>query len=467
MGKQGKLRENRSQATEAGGTACPTTTEGTACSELFSASEPVVSVVMTFLNAERFIAEAIESVIAQTYTAWELILVDDGSTDGSTGIARSYAGKYAGQIVYLEHAGHRNLGASPSRNVGIRHSTGRYIAFLDADDAWMPHKLERQVAIMESLPRAAMVYGASRYWHSWTGSPDDLALDHVPDPGVPTGVLFDPPALLTKLYPFGPATTPPPSDFLVSRDSLNAIGGWEEEFRGMYQLYEDQAFLVKMYLKGSIFVSSELWDWYRIHPDSCDAAIARAGHYDSIRAFFLNWFQSYLRKEGIRDPDVWRLLHEAVAAARAQLRTAGGSLARLHPMPAVPGRLRIAIDKAVTNTGSDIQLNLPFYELRARHRYSVVFRARADHPRPLQVGAALAHAPWTGVGLYQRIDLTEEWRHFELQFTATADDPNARIHFDAGESDSAIEIDFLSVRHLPDGQVVEPSLSPIPPDTFS
>src|SRR5262245_30409625 len=121
------------------------------------ASEPKVSVVMIFFNAERFIGEAIDSILAQTYSSWELMLVDDGSADGSTEIAKSYARRYPAKIVYLEHEQHRNQGMSASRNLGIHYCTGKHIAFLDSDDVWLPHKLERQVAIIESQPETAMV----------------------------------------------------------------------------------------------------------------------------------------------------------------------------------------------------------------------------------------------------------------------------------------------------------------------
>src|SRR5215213_8596780 len=94
---------------------------------------PRVSVIMIFLNTERFIEEAIESVFAQTYDDWELVLVDDGSTDASTAIARRYAAQHPHKVRYLEHAVHQNLGMSASRNLGIREAHGEFIAFLDAD----------------------------------------------------------------------------------------------------------------------------------------------------------------------------------------------------------------------------------------------------------------------------------------------------------------------------------------------
>src|SRR5262249_40041371 len=140
-------------------------------------TEPLVSVIIIFLNAEKFLQEAIESVVAQTYDHWELLLADDGSTDGSTGIARQYADHYPGKVRYLEHAGHQNRGMSASRNLGIRHAVGEYIAFLDADDVWLPHKLEEQVAILNAHPETGMVYGATQVWHSWTGDPKDIPRD--------------------------------------------------------------------------------------------------------------------------------------------------------------------------------------------------------------------------------------------------------------------------------------------------
>src|SRR6266550_600756 len=94
---------------------------------------PQVSIITTFLNAERFIAEAIESVLSQSYTDWDLVMVDDGSTDASSDIVRKYAASFD-RIRYEHHDGYVNRGMSASRNVGIGRSNGSYVAFLDADD---------------------------------------------------------------------------------------------------------------------------------------------------------------------------------------------------------------------------------------------------------------------------------------------------------------------------------------------
>src|SRR5215204_3697695 len=96
--------------------------------------QPVVSVIIPIWNAVRFLPDAIESVFAQTYPHWELLLVDDASTDGSGAIAREYAEAQPGKVRYLEHEGHQNRGVGASRNLGVWNATGRYIAFLDHDD---------------------------------------------------------------------------------------------------------------------------------------------------------------------------------------------------------------------------------------------------------------------------------------------------------------------------------------------
>ena len=82
-------------------------------------NKPLVTVITIFLNAERFIEEAIESVLAQSYAEWELLLVDDGSTDASTEIALRYAEQYPQKVRYFQHTEHENHGISASQNLGI------------------------------------------------------------------------------------------------------------------------------------------------------------------------------------------------------------------------------------------------------------------------------------------------------------------------------------------------------------
>jgi glycosyltransferase involved in cell wall biosynthesis len=271
--------------------------------------KPLVSVIMPFLNAEKFIQEAIESVLAQTYDNWELLLVDDGSADGSTAIAQKYAAQYPRKIRYLEHDNHQNRGTSASRNFGIRNAGGEYIAFLDSDDVWLPNKLVQQVAILDSYPGAAMVYGPSQFWNSWTDMPKDRRRDYVPRLGLRANNIYQPPALVTLCHPLGKGHAPCPSNILLRRKIVKDIGGFDEGFYGINQLYEDQAFLIKVYLKGSVFASSECWDRYRIHQDSCMSRTSQYHH--QIRLFFLKWLEDYLIRQEIRDINIWKALHKA------------------------------------------------------------------------------------------------------------------------------------------------------------
>src|ERR1043165_6445791 len=101
-----------------------------------------VTISIPFLNAQRFLAEAIDSVLAQTFGDWELLLVDDGSSDGSTRIAKHWAKRFSSKVRYIDHPRHGNRGISASQNLAVREAAGDYIAFLDADDVWLPEKLE-------------------------------------------------------------------------------------------------------------------------------------------------------------------------------------------------------------------------------------------------------------------------------------------------------------------------------------
>ena len=275
-------------------------------------NKPLVSSIIIFFNAEEFFEEAIQSVFAQVYDSWELLLADDGSTDSSTAIARRYAQQYPDKVYYLEHEGHQNQGMSATRNLGIRHAKGEYVAFLDADDVWLPHKLEQQVEIMQSQPEVGMLYGKSLYWSSWTGKVEDAQRDHIPADYVKSDTLYRPPALLTLCYPLGKAVPPPPTDILLRRTAVEQFGGFESGFQNVYQLYEDQAFFTKMYLHAPVFVSNQCWDKYRIHSSSCSSLVNGGGHYSTVRLFYLNWLKKYLIEQGIDDSKVWNALNKAL-----------------------------------------------------------------------------------------------------------------------------------------------------------
>jgi glycosyltransferase involved in cell wall biosynthesis len=131
-----------------------------------------VSVVVPFYNPGSFLREAIDSVFSQTYDNWELILVNDGSSDCSVDIARGFATAYPDKIRYVSHPDGENLGRSASRNLGLEHATGDFISHLDADDVYSTGKLQSQIDVFEAHPEAAMVFGKMLLWHSWSGGRD-------------------------------------------------------------------------------------------------------------------------------------------------------------------------------------------------------------------------------------------------------------------------------------------------------
>lgn len=273
--------------------------------------EGLVSVVMIFLDGERYMREAIESVLAQSYEQWELLLVDDGSTDSSEAIAREYVRCYPERMRYLTHPGRANRGMSASRNRGMAAAHGVYLAFLDADDVYRPVKLARQVAILESQPEVAMVFGATQHWYSWSGREEDKARDSYRRLGVPPDTLVQPPALV-RLFMNRQAQTPGMCGVLVRREAAEAVGGFEEQFRGMY---EDQVFFYKLCLRFPVYVESGSWDRYRQHPASVSRRALQSGEWrldgrpNQAIGLFLAWLERYLQEQQVTDEAIWQLLH--------------------------------------------------------------------------------------------------------------------------------------------------------------
>lgn len=122
---------------------------------------PTVSIIIPTYNRAGILPRAIDSVINQTFEDFELIVVDDASTDGTAAVVDEYDDE---RITYICHE--TNAGNGTARNTGISNSTGTYVAFLDDDDVWLPTKLERQVAVFEQSPQSVgLVYCWMNYYH--------------------------------------------------------------------------------------------------------------------------------------------------------------------------------------------------------------------------------------------------------------------------------------------------------------
>jgi glycosyltransferase involved in cell wall biosynthesis len=290
-------------------------------------STPAVSILVPFYNAGEFLAEAIASVFAQTYLDWELILVNDGSSDESLETARNFAEQQSARVLLFSHEDGANHGLPATRNLGVRRCRGELVALLDADDFWFPDKLRQQVAILQENTSAGMVFGRSEYWNSW--NPDGHEDDTIPKL-VPGGRLYEPPELWKQCYPIGGFGAPCPSDLLIRRSVIEQVGGFEECFDRRYPTHEDIAFLSKIFLTVPVYVSDQCWDRYRRHDESLWAVAQEDGGEERSRAFFFEWLDAYLRDKGIEDDAIWdlyrdrswRYRHTALSACADQVRSA-------------------------------------------------------------------------------------------------------------------------------------------------
>ncbi len=168
---------------------------------------PMISCVVPCFNSERYLAEALDSIFAQAYRPIEVVVADDGSTDGTLDLARRYAG-----VVIVTQP---DRGPAATRNLGVRNATGELVAFLDADDLWHPEKLSRQYRCFVDDPAIQYcVSHAQMFWTAELQAERDQLADHPrsqPVPGYATTTLlarhslFDRLGLLNEALRFGDA----------------------------------------------------------------------------------------------------------------------------------------------------------------------------------------------------------------------------------------------------------------------
>ncbi|MGB5136640.1 MAG: glycosyltransferase family 2 protein [Prochlorococcaceae cyanobacterium] len=249
----------------------------------------MVSIVTIFFNEERFLQEAITSIYKQDFDSWELLLVDDGSQDASSDIARAAARAHPHRVRYFEHANHVNLGMSASRNLALAHARGTYLAFLDADDIWESTKLSAQTAVLQGAPHLGMTYCATKYWYGWTGQEIDSERDHLYLP-VNRAIELAPPHTLTELMK-GSIRVPCMGSVLTKRNVLQQCGGWENSFRG---LYEDQVMISKVLMTTPVRVTTDCHDRYRQHDDSCCTIAYRDGIDAKYHRQYIRWLYGYV-----------------------------------------------------------------------------------------------------------------------------------------------------------------------------
>lgn len=182
---------------------------------------PLVSVVIPAYNASGFIAETLESVVGQTYRPLEIIVVDDGSKDGTPEVVE----RFADQGVRLIRQ--ENAGPSAARNRGIETSTGTYIAFLDADDLWLPEKIARQVEVMEQHPDMGLLFGDMVNFGPTGREP----VSHFEKNGLGAGYFGDSLWMTDAFLKIFENNVIPTPAVLVRADLLARTGGFDERFR--------------------------------------------------------------------------------------------------------------------------------------------------------------------------------------------------------------------------------------------
>ncbi len=224
---------------------------------------PLVSVIIPMFNAEKYIATTIESVLNQTYRDYEILIVDDGSTDNSMNILSELGARHNDRIKILRHDGGINRGVAASRNLAISKAKGELLAFLDADDLWYPDKLSKQVEFMKSHPEIRLSYSRATVIREGKGAdfmPGEDVIGNPPPPD-PRIVLFQ--IILVQVnYIF--------SSVIVHAEAIHAIGGFVENLP--FQS-EDRIMTAMIAASHPIAMCDEILCEYRAHDASYTASV--------------------------------------------------------------------------------------------------------------------------------------------------------------------------------------------------
>lgn len=212
-----------------------------------SNDSPKVSVVIPVYNRAKYVGETIESVLSQTYRNFELIVVDDGSTDDSRKVLESFGDR----VKILEHPNRENRGQSAAINRGLAAARGEYVGMLDSDDLWLPNKLALQVAYLDAHPHIGLVYGNGRAIDQNGNKLYDIYPPGHVEQSDPGRVLMDCYFLL-------------PNNSLVRRSVVEAAGRFDESLRAA----QDHDMAIRIAELTKLAYIDEPVFCYRRHPDS-------------------------------------------------------------------------------------------------------------------------------------------------------------------------------------------------------
>jgi GT2 family glycosyltransferase len=330
---------------------------------------PLVSVVVPACNAEGVLAEALQSVRQQTYPGYEVIVVDDGSTDRTDEIALGFC-REDSRFKLIRQA---NAGSAVARNTALKNAAGELITFLDADDLWLPTKLESQIRLWRSDPRANLIF--TNYW-IWNGQEDRFPRYRNAKKFPEGDVSF-----LHRENAFGTSTV------MIPRETLEKAGPFDPELRG-----------------------AQDWDlWLRISETGMRARGVRepqaryriwSGNITADRVKNATYAVRVMEKAVARNPSAARLrrYRRGLCMARARL-----ELARVHGlMQQSPGEVPQAVLRAWRCYPSDFQWLVGYFGL---------------------VWPAALGGNWTARAVRKKLQMTQGWRQpiteKELQLAAS------------------------------------------------
>ena len=257
---------------------------------------PKLSVVIPCFNAERYIVAAVRSVLAQDWPDLEVIVVDDGSSDRSAELVRDTFP----EVTLLRQT---NQGVAAARNLGIRHSQGDWIAFLDADDIWLPGKLQAQWQLLSTQPTARMAYSAWHVWSSTEPSPSPEYVDEVLSQSVntdrwagPSGWIY--PHLLLDCEVWT-------STVLAHRSLFEEVGLFDTALR----IGEDYDLWLRASRVTAILRVPRPYALYRLHPTSITTTVPETNYRELVVSRALaRWGYGSPDGSSARKADVDRVL---------------------------------------------------------------------------------------------------------------------------------------------------------------
>jgi glycosyltransferase involved in cell wall biosynthesis/ubiquinone/menaquinone biosynthesis C-methylase UbiE len=249
-------------------------------------AHPDVSVIVPMFNAEKTIKEALFSVARQSHDSYEILVVDDGSTDGSRKIVEEIARASRGRVLVLENSGKASGGSALPRNLAIRYARGEFLVFLDSDDAIHPEKIAHDVEILRSHPDVAAVVGRALWW--WDGSGErDALLDMILEPA---DRVIHPPDFFNATYHIGAGADPPcPCSWMVRKEVMDKIGPFDQNL-----FCDDLKFLAELSLRFPVYVASACLCEYRRKEGTIWANLVRSGADKIDYSRFLDWKASVL-----------------------------------------------------------------------------------------------------------------------------------------------------------------------------